>query len=102
VEGRGLSLRISAGSDAEGKGSGDERGVETEQGPAIEAPATERAGKRIGRSYTTAPRLDSTMPFDPLGIIVDRVLGSLIKPTRRPRGFQSARPGKPELPFRCC
>ena len=38
----------------------DERDVETEQGPASEAPADERAGKRIGRTYPTAPHLDST------------------------------------------
>jgi hypothetical protein len=35
-------------------------GVETEQGVARETPATERAGERIGRTYTTAPPFDST------------------------------------------
>jgi hypothetical protein len=39
----------------------DERGVETEHDSASEASADERAGKRIGRIYTTASHLDSTV-----------------------------------------
>jgi hypothetical protein len=39
----------------------DEREVETEQGRDTEAPATERAGKPLCWTYTTAPLLDSTI-----------------------------------------
>ncbi len=42
----------------------DERDVETEQGGASEAPATERVGKQMGFFYITAPHSDST-PWAP-------------------------------------
>ena len=44
----------------------DERDLETEHGRASEAPAHERAGQRIGTTYTTAPGLDSTRKNAPL------------------------------------
>ena len=41
----------------------DERDVETEYGRDAEAPATERAGKPLCSTYTTAPHLDSTIIY---------------------------------------
>ena len=53
----------------------DERGVETEHGLAIEAPAIERAGQQIGRAYATAPHLDSTQMgvFEGVGGVCERI-----------------------------